>query len=175
MSLLSYSQAQVCAPATRSLQPRASLGLWLVLPVAMMMSACSSTPKVVKVEPVSETRTDLTPTRSTADNMVRLDAQLRSGCPTVTNIDRPDGEPTEAAPQIWTAHTCRGDLVYNVASKPGPNGPVVEVTPAGGAVDKPANPHFTPAMPDDPSNAQGSAGQGSSPDAASEPEASPAK
>ncbi|RKP54810.1 hypothetical protein [Pararobbsia silviterrae] len=90
--------------------------------------------------------------------MIRLDAQLRSGCSTVTNIDRPDGEPDADTPQTWTAHTCRGDLVYTVTSTAGPNGPVVAVTPAGGAVDVPANPNFKPAMPDDADGGKDAAG-----------------
>lgn len=134
--------------AATALRVRAFVALLAVSPVAALMGACSSTPKIVKVEPVSEIRTGLTPARSTADNMVRLDAQLRSGCSTVTNIDRPDGALVADVVQTWTAHTCHGDLVYNVTSKPSADGPIVEVTPAGGAVDAPPNPHFKPAMPD---------------------------
>ncbi|HTJ93405.1 MAG TPA: hypothetical protein VL424_09895 [Pararobbsia sp.] len=176
MALLSYHPSRIEFVARRRARPRLSLGLLAALPVAVIMSACSSAPKVVNAEPVSLTRTDLSPARSTADNMVRLDAQLRSGCASVTNIDRPDGEPSADAPQTWTAHTCRGDLVYNVTSTPGPSGPVVEVTAAGGAVDRPANPHFTPAMPDDSSSNERAVEEAPAPaDAASEPAASPVK
>jgi hypothetical protein len=96
----------------------------------------------------SEEKTALTPASSTADNMVRLDATTRSGCTTVTNIDR-SAEPVGDTPQLWTAHTCHGDLVYEVRATKGPDGPVVTVLPAGGSIDKPANPHFTPAKGED--------------------------
>jgi hypothetical protein len=118
-----------------------------VFPLALVFAACSSTPKAIQGEPLGEIRTGLTPTRSTADNMVRLDAQLRSSCASVNNIDRPDEE-LSATPQLWTAHTCHGDLVYNVTATPSDNGPLVEVKAAGGGVDAPANPHFTPALPE---------------------------
>ena len=96
----------------------------------------------------SEEKSTLTPAGSTANNMVRIDAMTRSGCSTVTNIERSD-EPVGETPQLWTAHTCHGDLVYQVMAKKGPDGPIVTVLPAGGAVDKPANPHFTPAKVDE--------------------------
>ena len=150
MPSLSYQKTRAEWFAHRIERVRAPRRLWAALPAALMVAACSSTPKVVHVEPVSETRTTLSPLASTANNMVRLDAQLRSGCSTVSNIDRPGNDLAVDVPQTWTAHTCHGDLVYNVAAKSSASGPVVEVTPAGGAVDKPANPHFTPAMPGDP-------------------------
>jgi hypothetical protein len=96
----------------------------------------------------SEEKTALTPASSTADNMVRLDATTRSGCASISNIDRP-AEGVGDTPQLWTVHTCHGDLVYQVQTEKGPDGKVVTVLPAGGAIDKPANPHFKPGTPGD--------------------------
>jgi hypothetical protein len=112
----------------------------------------------------SEEKTALTPASSTADNMVRLDATTRSGCPSISNIDRPT-EGVSDKPQLWTVHTCHGDLVYQVQTKKGPDGQVVTVLPAGGAIDKPANPHFKPATPGDDMD-KGASASGPASDAA---------
>ena len=114
----------------------------------------------------SEEKTALTPASSTADNMVRLDATTRSGCSSISNIDRPT-EGVSDKPQLWTVHTCHGDLVYQVQTKKGPDGQVVTVLPAGGAIDKPANPHFTPATPGDAMDKGASASEPGSDAAAS--------
>lgn len=173
MSSQPYQKTRAESLACRIERVRVPFRLWAALPAALIVAACSSTPKVVHVEPVSETRTNLTPLASTANNMVKLDAQLRSGCSTVSNIDRPGTDLGVDAPQTWTAHTCHGDLVYTVAAKSSANGPVVEVTPAGGAVDKPANPHFTPAMPGDPEDAPATGDRKALHDA--DPDAAPEK
>ncbi|MEJ0004718.1 MAG: hypothetical protein WDN30_16415 [Pararobbsia sp.] len=111
----------------------------------------------------SEEQTALTPASSTASNMVRLDALAQSGCASLTQVDHP-AEPVGETPQRWTARTCHGDLVYEVFVKTETGSPVVTVLPAGGTLDKPANPHFTPARPEGADNA----------DAASETQASDA-
>ncbi|WP_217478471.1 hypothetical protein [Pararobbsia alpina] len=111
-------------------------------------------------------KTALTPASSTADNMVRIDAITRSGCPLVSNIERPT-EGVSDTPQLWTVHTCHGDLVYQVMTKQGPDGQVVTVLPAGGAIDKPANPHFTPGTRGDEMDKGTSAAEPASDSAAS--------
>jgi hypothetical protein len=95
---------------------------------------------------------DLTPARDSADNMVRLDASLRSGCPQVLNIDRPAATPETARsdqPQRWVAHTCRGDLAYNVVTEKTAQGPVVKVLPLNALTNLPMNPNTIPAKPDE--------------------------
>jgi hypothetical protein len=90
---------------------------------------------------------DLTPARASADNMVRLDAAMRSGCERVDNIEKPASPPAARSmdPQRWIAHTCTGDLSYDVVTTQGKDGPVVRVVPVKGPVNNPMNPNFKPA------------------------------
>jgi hypothetical protein len=156
MSSRALSRAVVAVPLVLALSA-CSLMPWSKSPDAKSSAKPSDTTASTKSSGVvpgdtrtvySEEKTALTPASSTADNMVRLDAVARSGCPSISNIDRP-AEGVNDKPQLWTVHTCHGDLVYQVLTKNGPNGQVVTVLPAGGAIDKPANPHFKPATPGD--------------------------
>ncbi len=146
------------APATRCVrlmtaslpQRLAAVGLMLTL------SACSSFQMPSWHMPqmhlpfTHPKQPDLTPSHASAENMVRLDAAMRSGCDQVDNIERPDNaNPRDQAPQRWIARTCTGDISYDVVTQPGPNGPVVKVTPVPGPMNRPMNPNFHPAMPED--------------------------
>lgn len=94
---------------------------------------------------------DLTPARASAENMIRLDAATRSGCERVDNIQHPEAaaNPRNPAPQRWIARTCTGDISYDVVTVPGSRGPTLKVTPVPGPMNRPINPNFRPAMPED--------------------------
>jgi hypothetical protein len=95
---------------------------------------------------------DMTPARDSADNMVRIDASLRSGCPSVLNIEKPPATPNSAGsdkPQRWIAHTCNGNLFYDIVTEKSPRGPVLKVLPVNAPLNQPMNPHTIPAQPDD--------------------------
>jgi uncharacterized protein YceK len=118
-----------------------------VMLAAVALSGCSSfrMPYIPWIHPAPP---DLTPARDSADNMVRLDAALRSGCDSVLYIDKPApnaGTATSTAPQRWVAHTCRGELSYDVLTEKTPQGPVVKVVAVAAPIDKPMNPHMIPA------------------------------
>lgn len=102
---------------------------------------------------------DLTPARASADNLIRLDAAIRSGCDQVDNIERPAPGSAEAGsattPQRWIARTCTGDISYDVVTVQGDDGPTVKVTPVPGPTNRPMNSHFIPAMPDTPPPIEG--------------------
>ncbi|WP_170845273.1 hypothetical protein [Chitinasiproducens palmae] len=94
---------------------------------------------------------DLRPARSAAENMVEIDAATRSGCASVRNVERPERGARDNTTQRWIAHTCNGDLVYDVVTTPpapGQKNPTVKVVPVGGVVDRPANPNAKPALPE---------------------------
>jgi hypothetical protein len=116
---------------------------------AMLLAACSSIhdPFTKSTPPPP----DLSPSRASADNMVRLDAAMRSGCAEVSNIEKPQEAPNSTAaanaPQRWIAHTCTGDISYDVVTVPGPDGPVLKVLPVAGPLNNPMNPHFVPVVP----------------------------
>jgi hypothetical protein len=94
---------------------------------------------------------DLTPARASAENLIRLDAATRSGCERVDNIERPGPvpDPRSQAPQRWIARTCTGDISYDVITVPGKDGPTLKVTPVPGPLNRPINPNFRPAMPEE--------------------------
>lgn len=92
---------------------------------------------------------DLTPASRSADNMVRLDASIRSGCESVQNIEKPShAAPAPGKPQRWIAHTCTGDISYDVVVTQTDSGRVVKVLPVNGPLNKPINPNFKPALPE---------------------------
>jgi hypothetical protein len=116
---------------------------------AVLVAGCSqfSIPFLHRAPP------DLQPSRASAENMISLDAASRSGCAEVRNIEKPAAD--TAAPagdgsgtQRWVAHTCTGDISYDVVTTLGPDGPVVRVLPVAGKLNNPMNPNFKPAMPD---------------------------
>ena len=93
---------------------------------------------------------DTGPARASADNMVRLDAAMRSGCESVQNIEKPSdaqASPNGDGTQRWVARTCTGDIAYDVVTTAGPDGPIVKVLPVAGPLNNPMNPNFKPAMP----------------------------
>jgi hypothetical protein len=111
-----------------------------------LLCACSSW-SIPFVHKKPETP-NLAPASNSADNMVRLDASMRSGCESVQNIEKPsDAAPQPGKPQRWIAHTCTGDISYDVVAVPSTNGPIVKVLPVKGPLNKPINPNFKPAMP----------------------------
>lgn len=127
-----------------------SLRIAVYAAAAVLVAGCSqfSIPFLHRAPP------DLEPSRASAENMIRLDAASRSGCAEVRNIEKPAA--AEAAPngnngtgtQRWVAHTCTGDISYDVVTTLGPDGPMVKVLPVAGQLNNPMNPHFKPAMPD---------------------------
>jgi len=115
--------------------------------VLVTVSGCSSfkMPYIPFIHPAPP---DLTPARNSADNMVRLDAALRTGCDSVLYIDKPAPSADTAsstAPQRWIAHTCQGELSYDVLTEQTAHGPVVKVVPVAAPINKPMNPHTIPA------------------------------
>ncbi|KAG0162313.1 hypothetical protein DFQ30_002338 [Apophysomyces sp. BC1015] len=93
---------------------------------------------------------NLTPASRSADNMVRLDAAMRSGCDSVRNIEKPsDAAPAPGKPQRWVAHTCTGDISYDVVATQTDHGLIVKVLAVNGPLNKPINPNFKPALPED--------------------------
>jgi hypothetical protein len=109
-------------------------------------SACSQ----FHIPFMQEKAPDLTPARASAENLIRLDAAMRSGCDRVDNIERPaaDTDPRNPAPQRWVARTCTGDISYDVTTVPGHGGATVKVTPVPGPLNKPMNSNFKPAEPE---------------------------
>lgn len=101
--------------------------------------------------PFTSREPDLRASRSAARNMVELDAATRSGCPEVRNVEQPDHVAArDNRTQRWVAHTCNGDLLYDVVTVPAGKGTAhatVKVIAVGGAVDRPANPDAKPALP----------------------------
>jgi hypothetical protein len=89
---------------------------------------------------------DTTPARQSAENLVRLDAITRSGCTAVNNIDRPGGP--GGPKERWIAHTCNGDIVYDVVTHEDNGRPVVEVHAVPGPIDRPMNPDARLVLPD---------------------------
>jgi hypothetical protein len=130
----------IAAAAAGSMLVALSGCSWLHMPSMSM-------PHIPYVNPAPP---DLTPARDSADNMVRIDAALRSGCESVLNIEKPPTPPgavASTAPQRWVAHTCRGDLSYDIVTEKSPQGPVVKVLPVNSPINKPMNPNTIPAMP----------------------------
>jgi len=113
--------------------------------LAATLTACGS----VSVPFVGHKEPDMTPAHNSADNMVRLDAAMRSGCESVRNIEKPAVSASTAnQPQRWIAHTCTGDIQYDVVMVPSNHGPILKVLPVAEMVNKPINPHFIPARPE---------------------------
>lgn len=115
--------------------------------LVLTTSGCSSftMPYIPFIHPAPP---DLTPARDSAENMVRLDAGLRTGCDNVEYIDKPPasvGSATSTAPQRWVAHTCQGELSYDVLTVQTPQGPVVKVLPVAGPLHQQMNPNTIPA------------------------------
>jgi hypothetical protein len=132
----------VAAAAAGSMLVALSGCSWLHMPSVSM-------PHIPYVNPAPP---DMTPARDSADNMVRIDAALRSGCESVLNIEKPPTTPGAAAstaPQRWVAHTCSGDLSYDIVTEKSPQGPVVKVLPVNSPINKPMNPNTIPATPDE--------------------------
>jgi hypothetical protein len=99
--------------AGKSFAPRARhMAVVAAGSMLMALSGCSwlhmpsmSMPHIPYVNPAPP---DMTPARDSADNLVRIDAALRSGCESVLNIEKPPATPGAAAstaPQRWVAHT----------------------------------------------------------------------
>lgn len=119
-----------------------------VVSASALLAACSSW-SIPFVHSKPQTP-DLSPASHSADNMVRLDASMRSGCDSVQNIEKPSGPaPTPGQPQRWVAHTCTGDISYDVVAMQSPSGPIVKVLPVKGPLNKPMNPNFKPALPEE--------------------------
>lgn len=121
----------------------------LLLGCVSLLGACSSMPFHI---PFVSRAPDLTPARSSAENIIRVDAQMRSGCEVVDNIERPPSAQSARDPstQRWVARTCNGDIAYDVITVPGGKGktPTVKVVPAGDGLTRTANPNTRPALPD---------------------------
>jgi len=81
--------------------------------LALSLAGCASfkMPYIPYIHPAPP---DLTPAHQSAENLVRLDAELRTGCDNVEYIDKPAADAHSQAPQRWVAHTCRGELSYDV-------------------------------------------------------------
>jgi hypothetical protein len=133
------------------------------------LSGCS-TIEQIPIPFVTKRGPDLTNGRASAENMVRLDAQLRSGCDVVDNITRPSAkaDPRNPAPQQWVARTCHGDITYDVTTVPGKDGPTIKVTPVPGPIDRPMNTHFIPAGLDGASTPPDASDSGATPSATPE-------
>ena len=108
---------------------------------ALVLAGCSYIPFISPRAP------DLTPAHDSAENLVRLDATMRSGCASVTNIERPTAARNSTAPQRWIAHTCNGDIFYDVVTVKSSDGPIVKVLPVPSPLNTPANPNAQPATP----------------------------
>ncbi|CBW74897.1 unnamed protein product [Mycetohabitans rhizoxinica HKI 454] len=119
-----------------------------IVSASTVLAACSSwSIPFTHREPAAP---DLAPASHLADNMVRLDASMRSGCDSVQNIEKPsDAAPTPGKPQRWIARTCTGDISYDIVATQTEHGPVVKVLPVKGPLNKPINPSFKPALPED--------------------------
>jgi hypothetical protein len=116
-----------------------------IMLLATTLTACGS----VSVPFLGHREPDMTPAHDSADNMVRLDAAIRSGCESVRNIEKPSvSAATANQPQRWIAHTCTGDIQYDVVMVPSDHGPILKVLPVAVMVNKPMNPHFIPARPE---------------------------
>lgn len=117
--------------------------------LALGLAGCSNLtmPYIPLIHPAPP---DLTPAHDSAENLIRLDAELRTGCDNVEYIDKPKADARSAATQRWIAHTCSGELPYDVSTEQTDHGPVVKVTPvAAPPIARPMNPHTIPAMPAD--------------------------
>lgn len=124
-----------------------SLALSCAMLAVVAVSGCSNftLPYIPLIHPAPP---DLTPARDSAENMVRLDAELRTGCDSVRYIDKPApsaNTATSDAPQRWVAHTCQGELSYDVLTEKTRQGPVVKVVAVAAPINKPMNPHTIPA------------------------------
>ena len=146
-----------CLPHPASRQSRGLRIAQRMLAAAMLLStaACGTLEGLSFHVPFTKPKQpDLTPARASADNLIRLDAAMRSGCDQVDNIERPAPGSADAgsatAPQRWIARTCTGDISYDVVTVQGDDGPTVKVTPVPGPINRPMNSHFIPAMPDTP-------------------------
>jgi len=148
----------------RRLRSVAVLTLVGVVGIVGGLSGCSSIEQM-PIPFIKKRGPDLTNGRASAENMVRLDAAMRSGCDVVDNIERPPPkqDPRDPAPQRWVARTCHGDIVYDVTTVPGKDGPSIKVTPVPGPIDRPMNTHFVPAgldgAADDATSSGNSTGQ----------------
>lgn len=122
-------------------------GIAAIVSASTVLAACSSwSIPFTHREPAAP---DLAPASRSADNMVRLDASMRSGCDSVQNIEKPsDAAPAPGQPQRWIAHTCTGDISYDIVATQTDDGPVVQVLPVKGPLNKPINPSFKPALPE---------------------------
>lgn len=152
------------APQQRVRRLRAVVAL-TVVGIVGGLSGCSSIEQM-PIPFIKKRGPDLTNGRASAENMVRLDAAMRSGCDVVDNIERPPPkqDPRDPAPQRWVARTCHGDIVYDVTTVPGKDGPSIKVTPVPGPIDRPMNTHFVPAGLDGASDdAAPSSGNGAAP------------
>ena len=142
-----HSAAMAAAPPLRPRTRRLQAALTLTLVGVLAGVAGCSTIEQMPIPFIKKRGPDLTNGRASAENMVRLDAQIRSGCDIVDNIERPSAktDPRDPAPQQWVARTCHGDITYNVTTLPGKDGPTIKVTPVPGPIDRPMNTHFIPA------------------------------
>ncbi|WP_323072177.1 hypothetical protein IHE33_05640 [Mycetohabitans endofungorum] len=124
-----------------------AVGIAAIVSASTVLAACSSwSIPFVHRKPAAP---DLAPASRSADNMVRLDASMRSGCDNVQNIEKPsDVAPAPGKPQRWIAHTCTGDISYDIVATQTDRGLVVKVLPVKGPLNKPINPNFKPALPE---------------------------
>ena len=58
------------------------------------------------------------------------------------------GSATSTAPQRWIAHTCKGELSYDVVTEQTSQGPIVKVLAVPGPLNTPMNPNTIPAQHD---------------------------
>ncbi|WP_320534587.1 hypothetical protein [Robbsia andropogonis] len=157
------------AAFSRTRPPRSVACLALALAVVGItgLSGCGTLEKIPRPSFLHKASPDLSNGRASAENMVRLDAAIRSGCDVVDNIERPPPkqDPRDPSPQRWVARTCHGDISYDVTTVPGANGPSIKVTPVPGPIDRPMNKHFIPAGMDGALSPTGSS-SGDRPDSA---------
>lgn len=128
-----------------------TLGRLASIALVLSCTACSQFHMPFHIPFTTPKAPDLTPARTSAENLIRLDAATRSGCERVDNIERPGPvvDPRSQAPQRWIARTCTGDISYDVVTVPGKDGPTLQVTPVAGPLNRPMNPNFRPAMPEE--------------------------
>jgi hypothetical protein len=118
-----------------------------VIAASLVLAGCSNftMPYIPYIHPAPP---DMTPAHESAENLVRVDAGLRTGCDDAQIVDRPKDAGRSTAPQRWVVHTCRGELSYDVVTVQTDDGPVVRVSPVPSPIDKPMNPNTIPALPE---------------------------